>query len=64
MTHAPDTAAAPRTVTLQMVNAFIRDGTGGNPAGVVLDADDLGEHHEKEPADEEGDNKGKNRTKK
>ncbi|MGI3213072.1 PhzF family phenazine biosynthesis protein [Roseovarius tibetensis] len=43
MTHAPDTAAAPRTVTLQVVNAFIRDGTGGNPAGVVLDADDLGE---------------------
>jgi PhzF family phenazine biosynthesis protein len=43
MTHAPDTAAASRTVTLQIVNAFIRDGTGGNPAGVVLDADDLGE---------------------
>jgi len=43
MTHAPDSAVAPRKVTLQIVNAFIRDGTGGNPAGVVLDADDLGE---------------------
>ncbi|MEI4232523.1 PhzF family phenazine biosynthesis protein [Roseovarius sp. D22-M7] len=43
MTHAPDTADAPRTVTMQIVNAFIRDGAGGNPAGVVLDADDLGE---------------------
>ena len=43
MTHAPDSAVASRKVTLQIVNAFIRDGTGGNPAGVVLDADDLGE---------------------
>src|SRR6056297_2475492 len=43
MTHAPDSAVAPRKVTLQIVNAFIRDGAGGNPAGVVLDADDLGE---------------------
>jgi PhzF family phenazine biosynthesis protein len=29
-------------VTVDIVNAFERDGTGGNPAGVVLDADRLG----------------------
>ncbi|MEK9845978.1 PhzF family phenazine biosynthesis protein, partial [Thalassospira sp.] len=28
-----------RTVPVQIVNAFVKDGTGGNPAGVVLDAD-------------------------
>jgi PhzF family phenazine biosynthesis protein len=28
---------------MQIVNAFIRDGAGGNPAGVLLDADALGE---------------------
>ncbi|MEQ8392173.1 MAG: PhzF family phenazine biosynthesis protein [Thalassospira sp.] len=27
------------TVPVQIVNAFVKDGTGGNPAGVVLDAD-------------------------
>lgn len=32
-----------RTVTVQVVNAFVRDGQGGNPAGVLLDADDLSE---------------------
>lgn len=31
------------TKTVQVVNAFVRDGKGGNPAGVVLDADDLTE---------------------
>jgi PhzF family phenazine biosynthesis protein len=31
-----------RHVEVLIVNAFVRDGTGGNPAGVVLDADDLG----------------------
>ena len=35
-------ATARSTVTARTVNAFIiEDGTGGNPAGVVLDADDL-----------------------
>ncbi|MDG4718062.1 MULTISPECIES: PhzF family phenazine biosynthesis protein [Thalassospira] len=29
----------PQTVTVQIVNAFVKDGMGGNPAGVVLDAD-------------------------
>ncbi|MEQ8901843.1 MAG: PhzF family phenazine biosynthesis protein [Roseovarius sp.] len=43
MTETHETATPPRTVTVQIVNAFIRDGAGGNPAGVVLDADDLGE---------------------
>ena len=28
-------------VTVRIVNAFINNGNGGNPAGVVLDADDL-----------------------
>ncbi|WP_289079184.1 PhzF family phenazine biosynthesis protein [uncultured Thalassospira sp.] len=28
-----------RTVPVQIVNAFAKDGAGGNPAGVVLDAD-------------------------
>ncbi|MEE3045056.1 MAG: PhzF family phenazine biosynthesis protein [Pseudomonadota bacterium] len=28
-----------RTVPVQIVNAFVKDGAGGNPAGVVLDAD-------------------------
>ena len=31
----------PRRVHVYIVNAFVRDGIGGNPAGVVLDADDL-----------------------
>src|SRR5262249_38313380 len=30
-------------ITVHIVNAFVRDGAGGNPAGVVLDADDLSE---------------------
>ena len=30
-----------RTVQVHVVNAFVRDGAGGNPAGVVIDADDL-----------------------
>jgi len=29
----------PQTVPVQIVNAFVKNGTGGNPAGVVLDAD-------------------------
>ncbi|MBC05974.1 PhzF family phenazine biosynthesis protein [Thalassospira sp.] len=28
-----------QTVPVQIVNAFVKNGTGGNPAGVVLDAD-------------------------
>lgn len=32
---------ATRAVTVHIVNAFTVDGTGGNPAGVVLDADAL-----------------------
>jgi len=32
-----------RTVTVQVVNAFVHGGEGGNPAGVVLDADALSE---------------------
>ncbi|SNR54812.1 phenazine biosynthesis protein PhzF family [Maribacter sedimenticola] len=30
-----------KTVTVQILNAFAENGQGGNPAGVVLDADDL-----------------------
>ncbi|RVU36492.1 PhzF family phenazine biosynthesis protein [Hwanghaeella grinnelliae] len=30
-----------RLVTVQIVNAFVQDGQGGNPAGVLLDADGL-----------------------
>lgn len=41
MTEAIDTA--PNTVDVKIVNAFTRNGTGGNPAGVVLDADALGD---------------------
>lgn len=37
--HENDT---PDTVTVQIVNAFTVNGTGGNPAGVVLDAGGLG----------------------
>lgn len=40
MTHEKNTA---QDVTVQIVNAFTLDGTGGNPAGVVLDADGLDE---------------------
>ncbi|AXO15643.1 PhzF family phenazine biosynthesis protein [Thalassospira indica] len=31
------------TVPVQIVNAFVKNGTGGNPAGVVLDADQYSE---------------------
>ncbi|MEQ9200394.1 MAG: PhzF family phenazine biosynthesis protein [Rhodospirillales bacterium] len=37
------TAFVKKTVSVGVVNAFVVDGQGGNPAGVVLDADDLGE---------------------
>ncbi|MDU8913959.1 PhzF family phenazine biosynthesis protein [Aestuariicoccus sp. MJ-SS9] len=30
-----------RQITVRIVNGFVKDGEGGNPAGVVLDADDL-----------------------
>lgn len=33
-----------KTVRAQIVNGFVNDGIGGNPAGVVLDADELGEY--------------------
>ncbi len=33
-----------KTVRAQIVNGFVNDGIGGNPAGVVLDADELGEN--------------------
>lgn len=32
-----------RTIIAQIVNGFVTDGQGGNPAGVVLDADNLSE---------------------
>ena len=32
-----------RTIIAKIVNGFVIDGQGGNPAGVVLDADDLSE---------------------
>lgn len=31
------------TVTAHVINAFVKDGSGGNPAGVVFDADNLSE---------------------
>ena len=33
----------PARVDVQVVNAFVKDGAGGNPAGVVVDADGLSE---------------------
>ena len=39
----PDTALLQKTIQVGVVNAFVVDGQGGNPAGVVLDADDLSE---------------------
>ena len=30
-----------KTITVQILNAFAENGKGGNPAGVVLNADDL-----------------------
>lgn len=38
MTHK-----TPRAVRVEIVNGFVTDGGGGNPAGVVLDADGLSE---------------------
>lgn len=35
--------AEPRTVTVEIVNGFVTGDVGGNPAGVVLDADALSE---------------------
>jgi PhzF family phenazine biosynthesis protein len=32
-----------KAIAVHIVNAFVRDGAGGNPAGVVVDADDLSE---------------------
>lgn len=43
MTHEPESDATKRSVNVQIVNGFIRDGAGGNPAAVVLDADGLDE---------------------
>jgi len=30
-----------QTIEVQILNAFVDNNTGGNPAGVVLDADNL-----------------------
>ena len=38
---AKDELATPSDVTIHVVNAFPKNGAGGNPAGVVLDADAL-----------------------
>lgn len=32
-----------KAIAVHIVNAFVREGAGGNPAGVVVDADDLSE---------------------
>ena len=40
MNHTQVTA---KTIPAQIVNGFVTGGIGGNPAGVVLDADELGE---------------------
>jgi PhzF family phenazine biosynthesis protein len=37
------TQATVKTIPAQIVNGFVTGGIGGNPAGVVLDADELGE---------------------
>ena len=39
----PDAALLKKSISVGVVNAFVVDGQGGNPAGVVLDADDLSE---------------------
>jgi PhzF family phenazine biosynthesis protein len=36
-----NTHATTKTISAQIVNGFVTDGAGGNPAGVVLDADEL-----------------------
>ncbi len=33
-----------KTISAQIVNGFVTGGIGGNPAGVVLDADELNEN--------------------
>ena len=38
MNYTPDYL---KTIPAQIVNGFVTGGVGGNPAGVVLDADDL-----------------------
>jgi len=38
------TQATGKTIPAQIVNGFVTGGIGGNPAGVVLDADELGEN--------------------
>ncbi|MGR6873835.1 PhzF family phenazine biosynthesis isomerase [Pseudomonas sp. HK3] len=37
------TQTMPQTITAQIVSGFVANGAGGNPAGVVLDADKLNE---------------------
>ena len=37
------TQVSAKTIPAQIVNGFVTGGIGGNPAGVVLDADELGE---------------------
>lgn len=44
------TTTDPQQVTAQIVNGFVKDGAGGNPAGVVLDADALSEEQMQEIA--------------
>lgn len=36
--------AKTQLVPVHIINAFVKEGTGGNPAGVVLDADGFSEH--------------------
>lgn len=48
--HEMQSDIAPRVITAQIVNGFVRDGPGGNPAAVVLDADHLGESEMQEIA--------------
>ena len=38
-----NTQVMAKTIPAQIVNGFVTGGIGGNPAGVVLDADELGE---------------------
>ncbi|WP_405381941.1 PhzF family phenazine biosynthesis protein [Maribacter sp. LLG6340-A2] len=43
-----------KTVTVQILNAFAENGTGGNPAGVVLNADELSDKNKLEIAKKVG----------
>ena len=43
-----------KIVTVQILNAFAENGTGGNPAGVVLNADDLSDKNKLEIAKKVG----------